>query len=89
MKYKNNKLLLTDIFLIKNKSNIIKKFGYPVLSKEIAHKIESLQNPTIRNETVRKAIVTGNTGKRGGYKNRGKKTQSHSLNQNLPLKRKS
>jgi len=52
-----------------NKSNIIKKFGYPILSKEIAHKIESLQNPTIRNETVRKAIMTGETGKRGGYKN--------------------
>lgn len=29
-----------------NKANIIQEFGFPVLSKEIASKIETLQNPT-------------------------------------------
>ena len=50
-----------------NKAQIIQEFGFPVLSKEIASKIELLQNPTDKNKTVRHAIVTGETGEYGGY----------------------
>lgn len=49
-----------------NKAEIIKKFGYPVLSKEIAGKISFLQHPTPKNATVRHAIITGETGAYGG-----------------------
>ena len=49
-----------------NKANIIQEFGFPVLSKEIASKIELLQNPTEKNITVRHAIMTGETGEYGG-----------------------
>lgn len=50
-----------------NKQKILQEFGFPVLSKEIASKIETLQNPTAKNETVRHAIITGETGEQGGY----------------------
>lgn len=53
---------------IKNKSDVIREFGYPVLSKETAGKIELLQNPTPRNVTVRHAIITGETGAYGGFR---------------------
>lgn len=48
------------------KPAIIQEFGFPVLSKEIAAKIELLQNPTEKNKTVRHAIITGETGEYGG-----------------------
>lgn len=51
----------------KSKVNIIKEFGWPVLSKEIANKIDVLQHPTERNKTVRHAICTGVTGEQGGF----------------------
>ena len=51
---------------IKPKVSIIREYGYPVLSKEIAAKIELLQNPTEKNKTVRHAIITGETGEYGG-----------------------
>lgn len=50
-----------------NKAQIIQQFGFPVLSKEIAGKIETLANPTDKNKTVRHAIVTGETGAYGGF----------------------
>lgn len=50
-----------------NKSMVLQDFGFPVLSKEIAAKIELLQNPTDKNKTVRHAIITGETGAYGGY----------------------
>lgn len=49
------------------KPEIIKEYGFPVLSKEIAQKISHLQNPTDKNKTVRHAIITGETGAYGGY----------------------
>lgn len=49
------------------KAKILQEFGFPVLSKEIAAKIETLANPTERNKTVRHAIITGETGAYGGY----------------------
>jgi len=48
------------------KPQIIQEFGFPVLSKEIAAKIELLQNPSEKNKTVRHAIITGETGEYGG-----------------------
>ncbi len=49
------------------KPKIIQEFGFPVLSKEIAAKIELLQNPSEKNATVRHAIITGETGEYGGF----------------------
>lgn len=49
-----------------NPQKLVQKFGFPVLSKELAAKIELLQNPTAKNATVRHAIVTGETGEYGG-----------------------
>lgn len=49
------------------KPQIIQEFGFPVLSKEIAAKIELLQNPTEKNKTVRHAIITCETGEYGGF----------------------
>lgn len=51
-----------------NKKKIIQEFGFPVLSKEIAAKIETLSHPTEKNKTVRHAIITGETGEYGGYR---------------------
>lgn len=48
------------------KARVIQEFGFPVISKEIAGKIELLQNPTEKNKTVRHAIITGETGEYGG-----------------------
>lgn len=48
------------------KAQVIQEFGFPVISKEIAAKIELLQNPTEKNATVRHAIITGETGAYGG-----------------------
>ena len=50
-----------------NKQKLLQEFGFPVLSKENARKIELLQNPTPKNKTVRHAIVTGETGEYGGF----------------------
>ena len=49
------------------KREILQEFGFPVLSKEIAGKINLLQNPTEKNATVRHAIITGETGEYGGW----------------------
>lgn len=51
---------------LKNKIDVIKEFGFPVISKENANKISLLQNPTEKNKTVRHAIITGETGSYGG-----------------------
>lgn len=50
------------------KAKLLQEFGFPVLSKEIAGKIEILENPTEKNKTVRHAIITGETGEYGGWK---------------------
>lgn len=49
------------------KERVLQEFGFPVLSKEIAAKIELLQHPTEKNKTVRHAIITGETGEYGGW----------------------
>ena len=52
----------------KSKVQVIREFGWPVISKEVANKISLLQNPTEKNKTVRHAIITGETGAYGGYR---------------------
>lgn len=47
-------------------NKVVQEFGFPVLSKELAAKIELLQNPSEKNKTVRHAIITGETGAYGG-----------------------
>lgn len=51
-----------------SKVGVIREFGFPVLSKEIAGKISLLQHPSEKNATVRHAIITGETGAYGGYR---------------------
>lgn len=53
---------------LKSKVEVLREFGWPVLSKEIAGKISLLQNPSPKNATVRHAIITGETGAYGGYR---------------------
>ena len=53
---------------LKSKVEVIREFGWPVLSKEIAGKISLLQNPSDKNATVRHAIITGETGAYGGFR---------------------
>lgn len=55
-----------------NKTAILQEFGFPVLSKEIAAKIETLANPTEKNRTMRHAIITGETGEYGGFQKNGR-----------------
>lgn len=52
----------------KNKVDILQEFGFPVISKETAAKIELLANPSEKNKTVRHAIITGETGEYGGWR---------------------
>lgn len=51
---------------LRRKDQVIMEFGFPVISKEAAGKIELLQNPSEKNATVRHAIITGETGEYGG-----------------------
>lgn len=53
---------------IKSKVKVIREQGFPVISKEIAGKIDTLHHPTEDNATVRHAIITGETGAQGGYR---------------------
>ena len=47
---------------LKNKARILQEEGFPVLSKRIANKINTIANPTEDNKTVRHAIITGECG---------------------------
>ena len=60
-----------------SKAAVIREFGFPVLSKEIAGKISLLQHPTEKNATVRHAIMTGETGAYGGYRKGTRMKLSH------------
>ncbi len=41
---------------LKSKVEVLREFGYPVISKDKANKIKLLQNPTEKNATVRHAV---------------------------------
>lgn len=53
---------------LKSKVAVIREFGWPVLSKEIAKKISLLQHPSEKNATIRHSIITGETGAYGGFR---------------------
>ena len=62
----HKRLGIESVKPLRSKVDVIREYGFPVLSKEIAGKIELLQNPTEKNATVRHAIITGETGEYGG-----------------------
>ena len=51
-----------------SKMEVIRQFGFPIISKETAGKIALLQHPSPDNATVRHAIITGETGEYGGFR---------------------
>lgn len=51
----------------KSKVQILQEYGFPVISKKNAGRIETLQKPTDKNKTVRHAIITGECGAQGNY----------------------
>lgn len=51
----------------KSKVRVLNEVGFPVISKKIAGRISTLQNPTENNKTVRHAIITGECGEQGHY----------------------
>lgn len=51
----------------KSKVQILSECGFPVISKKIAGRIDTLQHPTEKNRTVRHAIITGECGAQGHY----------------------
>ena len=52
---------------LKSKIKILQEEGFPVLSKKIANKIDTLAHPTEKNKTVRHAIITGECGEQGHF----------------------
>lgn len=52
---------------LKSKVRILQEEGFPVLSKRIANKIDTIANPTEKNKTVRHAIITGECGEQGHF----------------------
>lgn len=63
----HKKLGVIAVRPMKSKVQIINEFGFPVISKRIAGKIDMLQNPTEKNQTVRHAIITGECGEQGHF----------------------
>ena len=51
----------------KSKVKVLNEVGFPVISKKIAGRINTLQHPTENNKTVRHAIITGECGKQGHF----------------------
>ena len=51
----------------KSKVSVLNECGFPVISKKIAGRIDTLQHPTEKNKTVRHAIITGECGKQGHF----------------------
>ncbi len=52
---------------LKSKVEVLNEVGFPVISKKIAGKIDTLQHPTEKNKTVRHAIITGECGAQGHF----------------------
>ena len=50
----------------KSKVQVIREYGYPIISKKVAANIELLQKPATRTRTLRHALITGETGHFGG-----------------------
>lgn len=52
---------------LKSKVRVLQEEGFPILSKKIANKIDTLAHPTEKNKTVRHAIITGECGEQGHF----------------------
>lgn len=52
---------------LKSKVKVLQEEGFPILSKKIANRINTIANPTEKNKTVRHAIITGSCGELGHY----------------------
>lgn len=63
----HKELGVIDVKPLKPKVRILQEYGFPVLSKKIANKIDTIENPTEKNKTVRHAIITGECGEQGGF----------------------
>jgi len=62
----HKQLGIIELKPLMSKVEVLREFGYPVLSKETAGKIALLQNANSKNKVVRHAIITGETGEYGG-----------------------
>jgi len=60
----DNMIILTPY---KNKAQVIKEFGFPVISKMKAKKIEHLQKPDNPKQTFIHALMTGDMGAQGNF----------------------
>lgn len=65
---------------LKSKVKILEEEGFPVLSKKIANRIDTLYRPTEKNKTVRHAIITGGMRSIGALRNK----QQNAAAQNIP-----
>lgn len=63
----HKELGIISIPIGKPKVEILQEYGFPVISKKIAGRIDTLQNPTEKNKTVRHAIITGECGAKGHF----------------------
>lgn len=63
----HKQLGVIEIKPYKSKVEVLNEVGFPVISKKIAGRIDTLQHPTEKNKTVRHAIITGECGKQGHY----------------------
>ncbi|SHK39007.1 hypothetical protein SAMN02745248_02436 [Hathewaya proteolytica DSM 3090] len=63
----HDQLGIIKIAPYKSKVEILNEVGFPVISKKLAGRIETLQNPTENNKTVRHAIITGECGAQGHF----------------------
>lgn len=58
---------ITKVIPGKSKVEVLNEMGFPVVSKKIAGRIDTLQHPTEKNKTVRHAIITGECGAQGHF----------------------
>lgn len=63
----HDQLGLIKIVPYKSKVEVLNEVGFPVISKKIAGRIDTLQHPTDKNKTVRHAIITGECGAQGHF----------------------
>ena len=56
---------ITRVVPLKSKIQVLQEFGFPVISKKIAGRIDMLQHASPDNATVRHAIITGECGEQG------------------------
>lgn len=63
----HRELGIENVKSYKTKVEVLNEVGFPVISKKIAGRIDTLQHPTEQNRTVRHAIITGECGQKGHF----------------------